>query len=68
VGAVILGGGSFKGGVVSPIGTVAGALTLSLAGSLLSFLQVPPTWQIGSQGIILFLVLAGRVLISERES
>lgn len=66
VGAVILGGGSFTGGVVSPIGTVAGALTLSLAGSLLSFLQIPPTWQIGSQGVILFLVLAGRVLISER--
>jgi len=65
VGAVILGGGAFTGGVVSPIGTVAGALTLSLAGSLLSFLQVPPAWQIGSQGVILFLVLAGRVLISE---
>ena len=68
VGAVILGGGSFTGGVVSPVGTVAGALTLSLAGSLLSFLQVPPTWQIGAQGVILFLVLAGRVLIAERTS
>jgi ribose transport system permease protein len=66
VGAVILGGGAFTGGVVSPIGTVIGALTLSLAGSLLSFLQVPPTWQIGAQGVILFLVLAGRVLLSER--
>jgi ribose transport system permease protein len=66
VGAVILGGGAFTGGVVSPVGTVIGALTLSLAGSLLSFLQVPPTWQIGAQGFILFLVLAGRVLLSER--
>jgi ribose transport system permease protein len=66
VGAVILGGGSFSGGVVSPVGTVIGALTLSLAGSLLSFLQVPPTWQIGAQGAILFLVLAGRVLSTER--
>lgn len=66
VGAVILGGGAFTGGVVSPVGTVIGALTLSLAGSLLSFLQVPPTWQIGAQGVILFLVLAGRVLLSER--
>ena len=66
VGAVILGGGAFTGGVVSPVGTVVGALTLSLAGSLLSFLQVPPTWQIGAQGVILFLVLAGRVLLSER--
>jgi ribose transport system permease protein len=66
VGAVILGGGSFSGGVVSPIGAVIGALTLSLAGSLLSFLQVPPTWQIGAQGVILFLVLAGRILLSEK--
>src|SRR5271166_2954478 len=66
VGAVILGGGSFTGGVVSPVGTVIGALTLALAGSLLSFLQVPPTWQIGAQGAVLFLVLAGRVLFSEK--
>lgn len=68
VGAVILGGGAFTGGVVSPVGTVVGALTLSLAGSLLSFLQVPPTWQIGAQGVILFLVLAGRVLVAEKTS
>ncbi|GGE05769.1 ABC transporter permease [Aureimonas endophytica] len=68
VGAVILGGGSFTGGTVSPVGTVIGALTLSLAGSLLSFLQVPPTWQIGAQGLILFLVLAGRVLLGARPS
>jgi ribose transport system permease protein len=66
VGAVILGGGSFSGGIVSPVGAVIGALTLSLAGSLLSFLQVPPTWQIGAQGVILFLVLAGRILLSEK--
>lgn len=63
VGAVILGGGSFRGGEVSPVGTVLGALTLSLAGSFLSFLDIPPTWQIGAQGVILFLVLAGRVLL-----
>lgn len=66
VGAVVLGGGAFTGGIVSPIGTVIGALTLALAGSLLSFLQVPPTWQIGAQGGILFLVLAGRILLSEK--
>lgn len=68
VGAVILGGGAFTGGIVSPVGTVIGALTLALAGSLLSFLQVPPTWQIGAQGAILFLVLAGRILFSEHRS
>ncbi|WAP71303.1 ABC transporter permease [Jiella pelagia] len=68
VGAVILGGGAFTGGIVSPVGTVIGAMTLALAGSLLSFLQVPSTWQIGSQGFILFLVLAGRVLLGEKPS
>lgn len=66
VGAVILGGGSFTGGLVSPVGTVIGALTLALAGSLLSFLQVPSTWQIGAQGLILFLVLAGRLVVGEK--
>lgn len=68
VGAVILGGGTFSGGVVSPVGTVVGALTLSLAASVLSFLEVGPVWQIGAQGFILFLVLAGRVLIVGRQS
>ncbi|WP_460274342.1 ABC transporter permease [Celeribacter sp. ULVN23_4] len=66
IGAVIVGGGSFVGGRVSPIGTVLGALTLALAGSFLSFMHVPATWQIGAQGAILFLVLAGRVLIDRR--
>ncbi len=66
IGAVILGGGAFIGGQVSPVGTVIGALTFSLAGSFLSFLQVPATWQIGAQGVILFLVLAGRVLVDDR--
>jgi ribose transport system permease protein len=63
VGAVILGGGRFVGGVVSPVGTVVGAMTLSLAGSVLSFLAVAPVWQTGAQGVILFLVLAGRLFI-----
>jgi ribose transport system permease protein len=66
IGAVIVGGGSFVGGQVSPTGTVLGALTLSLAGSFLSFMNVPATWQIGAQGAILFLVLAGRVLVDRR--
>jgi ribose transport system permease protein len=63
VAAVILGGGSFVGGVVSPVGTVVGAITLGLAGSVLSFLHIPPVWQIGAQGCILLAVLAGRSLL-----
>lgn len=58
IAAVILGGGEFVGGRVSPVGAVLGALTLSLAASLLTFLHVPSDWQIGAQGLILIAVLA----------
>lgn len=58
IAAVILGGGEFVGGRVSPTGAVLGALTLTLAASLLTFLHVPSDWQIGVQGLILILVLA----------
>ena len=63
IAGVILGGGEFVGGRVSPVGAVIGAATLLLAGSLLSFLKLPPDWQIGAQGAILIIVLALRVLI-----
>ncbi|MDQ0473259.1 ribose transport system permease protein [Labrys wisconsinensis] len=66
IAAVILGGGSFVGGIVSPAGTVVGAMTLSLVGSVLTFLSVPPVWQIGAQGLILVAVLFGRVLTRGR--
>ena len=58
IAAVILGGGEFTGGRVSPTGAVLGALTLTLAASLLTFLHVPSDWQIGVQGLILIAVLA----------
>lgn len=64
IAAVILGGGEFTGGRVSPVGTVIGALTLALAGSFLSFLKLSPDWQIGAQGTILITVLAARLLFS----
>ncbi len=65
IAGVILGGGEFTGGRVSPIGAVMGALTLTLAASsLLTFLQVPPDWQVAANGAILILVLAARVLIN----
>jgi len=33
-----------------------------------SFLEVAPVWQVGAQGVILFLVLAGRMLIAGRHA
>jgi ribose transport system permease protein len=68
IAGVILGGGEFIGGRVSPIGAVIGALTLALAGSFLIFLRISPDWQIGAQGAILIVVLALRALITYGEA
>ncbi|MBO1040604.1 ABC transporter permease [Brucella pituitosa] len=64
IAGVILGGGEFVGGRISPIGAVIGALTLTLAGSFLSFMRISPDWQIGAQGGILIVVLALRLLLN----
>ena len=64
IAGVILGGGEFIGGKVSPVGAVLGAITLTLAASFLIFLQISPDWQIGAQGAILIIVLALRAIIT----
>ncbi len=67
IAGVILGGGEFVGGRVSAVGAVVGALTLTLAGSFLSFLRISPDWQIGAQGAILIVVLALRLLFNRSQ-
>ena len=69
IAGVILGGGEFVGGKVSPIGAVLGALTMAMAASpLLTFMRIPPDWQVAANGAILIIVLAARVLISRSGS
>jgi ribose transport system permease protein len=68
IAGVILGGGEFVGGRVSPAGAVIGALTLTLAGSFLAFMRIPPDWQIGAYGAILIIVLALRAAINRAEA
>jgi ribose transport system permease protein len=68
IAGVILGGGEFVGGRVSPAGAVIGAITLTLAGSFLSFMRISPDWQIGAQGAILIIVLALRAVINRAEA
>jgi ribose transport system permease protein len=69
IAGVILGGGEFVGGRVSPVGAVIGALTMALAASpLLTFMHIPPDWQVAANGAILIIVLAVRALVSRRES
>ncbi|MDX3924673.1 MAG: ABC transporter permease [Shinella sp.] len=67
IAGVILGGGEFVGGRISPVGAVIGALTLTLAGSFLSFMRISPDWQIGAQGAILIVVLALRLALNRLE-
>lgn len=66
VASVILGGGSFSGGKVSPVGAVLGACTMTLVGTLLTFLRISPDWQIGAQGAIILGVLFLNSVIKRR--
>lgn len=68
IAGVILGGGEFTGGKVSPVGAVIGALTLALAASFLSFMRLSPDWQIGAQGAILIMVLTARLIFARRDN
>jgi ribose transport system permease protein len=63
IAGVILGGGEFVGGKVSPAGAVLGAMVLTLAASFLAFMRISPDWQIGAQGAVLIAVLGLRVVI-----
>jgi ribose transport system permease protein len=67
VASVILGGGQFSGGKAVPFGAVIGALAISLVTSMLSLLNVSSSYQTGVQGVVLILVLAGRVLTDRGE-
>jgi ribose/xylose/arabinose/galactoside ABC-type transport system permease subunit len=58
IAAVIIGGGEFSGGIISPVGAVIGALIMLLTGSLLSFENISPNWQLSAQGALLVLVLS----------
>ena len=68
IAGVILGGGDFVGGRVSPVGAVLGAITLTLSAPFLTFIHIPPDWQIGAQGAILIIVLALRAVIDRVET
>lgn len=67
IAAAILGGCEFTGGRVAPAGAVIGALTMTLAASFLTFVNIAPDWQVGMQGGILIAVLALRATIDRLE-
>jgi len=68
VAAVVMGGCSLLGGIVSPVGAIAGAVTLSLIGALLGTLNVSSDFNAATQGLILIALLTLRGLTADRRS
>lgn len=67
IAAVVIGGCHLLGGTVTAMGVTAGAVTLSLIGSLLSFLGVSTDYNAAVQGLLLIAILGLRTLIERRE-
>ncbi|MCK0196110.1 ATP-binding cassette domain-containing protein [Ancylobacter sp. 6x-1] len=68
VAAVVMGGCALMGGFISPLGVVAGALTLALIGALLGALNVSTDYNAAVQGCLLLAMLVLRALAGRREA
>ncbi len=62
VAAVVIGGCSLAGGLISPLGVVAGSVTLSLIGALLGMLSVSSDYNAAVQGVLLLMILAVKAI------
>src|SRR6185437_97965 len=62
VAAVVMGGCALTGGIVAPVGTVLGAVTLALIGALLGALGVSSDFNAAAQGAVLIGLLGMRHL------
>lgn len=68
IAAVILGSGSFEGGKASAVGVVAGAITFSVIGALMTQLSITSSLQTGARGLALVLVISGRRMLMRRST
>ena len=66
VAAVVIGGCSLAGGLISPLGVVAGSVTLALIGALLGMLDVSSDYNAAVQGILLLMILALKTFATKR--
>jgi ribose transport system ATP-binding protein len=67
VAGVVLGGCALLGGFISPMGVVAGAVTLALIGAALAMLGVGTDYNALVQGSLLILILGLRTLLGWRQ-
>lgn len=63
IAGAIVGGSEFSGGFGVPVGAILGAITVSLATTVLTFINVPSNYQDGVVGAILLAALALRMLV-----
>ena len=66
VAAVVIGGCSLAGGLISPLGVVAGSVTLALIGALLGMLDVSSDYNAAVQGLLLLMILALKTFATKR--
>ncbi|MBP0438280.1 ATP-binding cassette domain-containing protein [Tianweitania sediminis] len=66
IAAVVIGGCQLLGGIIAPLGVVAGAVTLSLIGALLASLGVSTDFNAAVQGGLLIVILGLQALALRR--
>jgi ribose transport system ATP-binding protein len=66
IAAVVIGGCQLLGGIIAPLGVVAGAVTLSLIGALLASLGVSTDYNAAVQGALLIVILGLQALALTR--
>jgi ribose transport system ATP-binding protein len=67
VAGVVIGGCALFGGIISPFGVVAGAVTLALIGAALAMLGVATDYNALVQGSLLIMILGLRTLLGWRQ-
>lgn len=66
IATILLGGCSFSGGNIEPVGVVAGALTISLISSMLTFMRISSNYRTAVIGIVLLMALICGQLLKKR--
>ncbi|QGY32913.1 ATP-binding cassette domain-containing protein [Pantoea cypripedii] len=67
VAAVVVGGSALMGGMISPVGAVAGALILALTGALLGALNIDTDFNAAVQGCLLITMLVVQTLLKPKK-
>lgn len=68
IATILLGGCAFSGGIIEPVGVVAGALSISLISSMLTFMQINSNYRTAVIGIILLIVLIAGEAMKRRKA